>query len=185
MGRKVKMMLRELKRFINGEISTKWLIRNGMKVGNHFHRGSRCFIDPSHCFLISIGNNVTMSIGVTVLAHDASTEKLLGYTRIGQVNIKDNVFIGANSIILPRVTIGNNSIIGAGSVVTHDIPDNVVAAGNPARIIVSVEQYIKKNKEMMKKACLFPEEFTMRHYVTDDMKKEMIDSTIGKLCFIK
>lgn len=178
-------MIRELKRFINGEISTKWLIKNGMKVGKSFHRGARCFIDPSHCFLISIGNNVTMSIGVTVLAHDASTEKLLGYTKIGQVNIKDNVFIGANSTVLPNVTIGSNSIIGAGSIVTHDVPDNTVVAGNPAKMIGSIEQYVKKNRKIRDTTRLFSEKYTMRYHVTDDMKKEMIKETTGKLGFIK
>lgn len=178
-------MLREIKRFINGEVSTRWLVKNGMKVGENFHRGARCFIDPSHCFLISIGKNVTMSIGVTILAHDASTEKLLGYTKIGQVNIKDNVFIGANSIILPNVTVGVNSIIGAGSVITHDVPDDVVVAGNPAKVITSVNKYIVKNQLMMEKAKLFPEEYTMRHHVTDNMKKEIIEDTRGKISFIK
>ena len=52
-----------------------------------------------------------------------------------EVNIKSNVWIGMNSIVLKGVTIGANSIIGAGSVVTSDIPENVVASGNPARII--------------------------------------------------
>lgn len=178
-------MLRELKRFINGEISTKRLMKNGMKVGDNFHRGARCFIDPSHCFLISIGDNVTMSVGVTVLAHDASTEKLLGYTKIGQVDIRNNVFIGANSIILPNVTIGNNSIIGAGSVVTRDVPDNAVAAGNPAKVLMSIEQYMEKNQKLMDAARLFPEEYTMRHHVTDDMKKEMLQETTGKISFIR
>lgn len=55
-------VLSKIKRFINGEVSTNQLIKRGMKVGNDFHRGSGCFLDPTHCFLISIGNNVTMSI---------------------------------------------------------------------------------------------------------------------------
>jgi len=52
----------------------------------------------------------------------------------------DNVWIGGGAIVCPGVTIGANSVIGAGSVVTKDIPDNVVAAGNPCRVIRSIDQ---------------------------------------------
>jgi len=62
------------------------------------------------------------------------------------IEIKNDVFIGISCIILPGVTIGNNCIIGAGSVVTKDIPDNSVAAGVPARIIKSTDEYLEKLK---------------------------------------
>lgn len=136
--------LKDIMRRITGEVPTKTLIKRGLKVGSDFNRQQGCFIDPTHCFLIEIGNNVTFSIRVTVMAHDASTKKILGYTKIGKIIIKDNVFVGANVTILPNVTIGENSIIGAGSVVTKDVPPNVVVAGNPARVICSVESYKSK-----------------------------------------
>ena len=81
-------------------------------------------IDDSHAWLIEIGDNVTLAPRVHILAHDASTKLYLGYTKIGRVRIGNDVFIGHVTIILPGVTIGDNVVIGAGSVVKSDIPDN-------------------------------------------------------------
>ena len=72
--------LKDIIRRIIGEVPTKTLIKRGLKVGDNFNRQQGCFIDPTHCFLIEIGNNVTFSIKVTLLAHDASTKMLIGYT---------------------------------------------------------------------------------------------------------
>lgn len=105
-------------------------------------------IDLGEPYLIHIGNNVTIT-GVTLLTHDASIKKSLGYTKAGKVHIGDNVFVGYGSIILPNTTIGNNVVIGAGSVVSRDIPDNVVVAGSPCRVICSYEDYLAKNRNQM------------------------------------
>jgi len=126
---------------ILGEVNTSKLVRRGMKVGKNFSRQQGCFIDPTHCFLISIGDNVTLSLRVTILAHDASSKLLIGYTRIGKVIIGNNVFIGANTTILPGVRIGNDVIIGANSVVTKDIPDDSVVVGNPAVFLKHSSRY--------------------------------------------
>ena len=85
---------------------------------------------------IIVGDKCEITYGSVILSHDGSRKRIdrkicsSGITRIG-----NNVFVGVNAIILPNVTIGDNSIIGAGSVVTKDVPPNVVVAGNPARII--------------------------------------------------
>ena len=64
----------------------------------------------------------------------------------GKIRIGNNVHIGTNAIIMPGVRIGNNCIIGCGAIVTKDVPDNSVAAGIPARVIETLDEYIKKNK---------------------------------------
>lgn len=141
--------LRKAIMLLNREIPTETLIKRGMRVGKDFNRQQGCFLDPTHCFLITIGDDVTMSIRVTVMAHDASTKKTLGYTKIGQVHIGNHVFIGANTTILPGVTIGDYAVIGAGSIVTHDIPARTVAAGVPAKEICDVDAYTERFQTQM------------------------------------
>ncbi len=64
-------------------------------------------------------------------------------TKFGPITIRDNSFVGVNSIIMPDVEIGPNSVVGAGSVVTHDVPPNTVYAGNPARFICTYDEYLE------------------------------------------
>ena len=155
-------ILRDYVYRIRGECTTEKLVSMGMKVGENFERLNNVLIDDSHAWLITIGDNVTLAPRVHILAHDASTKKFLGYTKIGNVTIGNNVFVGAESVILPNVTIGNNVVIGANSTVTGDIPDNVVAAGSPARVLCSLEEFIEKHKSNMKNAHVYGEEYTLR-----------------------
>lgn len=169
----IKSYIRNLLYRIRGEYTTEKLIKMGLNVGSNFKRLHGVILDPSHCWLISIGNDVTMAPRVHVLAHDASTKTFLNYTKIGRVRIGDNVFIGAESIVLPNVTIGNNVVIGAGSVVSKDIPSDTVYAGNPAKYICSIKDYIEKNKTIMKNRPVYGEEYTLRKNITHEMKDTM------------
>lgn len=105
-------------------------------------------IDMGEPYLIKIGSNVTIT-GVKILTHDASLKKTVGYSKTGRVHIGNDVFIGWGSIILPNTTIGNRVVIGAGTVVAKDIPDNSVVVGNPCRIISTYDDYLEKTKQMM------------------------------------
>ena len=131
----------------------------GMRIGQRtiFFDPASCTLDVSRPWLIEIGDNVTMAPRVHILAHDASTKKALGYSRIGLVNIGSNVFIGAESVVLPGVTIGDNVVIGAGSVVTKDIPSNVVAVGNPCKVMREVgekdKEFYFKDKKIRTLCC--------------------------------
>lgn len=89
--------------------------------------------DTTHPEMITIESGVRITMKSIILTHfiDAKSGK---YTN-GHVHIKENAFLGANTIITKPVIIGKNAVIGAGSVVTKDIPDNEVWAGNPARFI--------------------------------------------------
>lgn len=84
---------------------------------------------------IFIGNNVVITAGVKILTHYLDPSQKGRIFRIGEVHIEDDVFIGVNVIICNSVTIGKGSIVGAGSVVTKDIPPYQVWAGNPAKFI--------------------------------------------------
>lgn len=165
-----RQQIKELIYRLRGEYTTEKLIKMGLKVGKNFKRLNGVILDPSHCWLISIGDNVTMAPRLHILAHDASTKFFLNYTKIGRVIIGNNVFIGAESIILPNITIGDNVIIGAGSIVTKDIPPNSIYAGNPAKIICSLHEYIDKNVDLMNNCPIYGEEFTYRKNIADENK---------------
>ena len=144
----MKKVLKKFKRFFGGGVYTPDELRShGVTVGENCAIWTRD-IDVNHGFLITIGNNVTLS-NAKILAHDGSTKRALGYSRVGRVTIGDNVFVGAGAIILPGVTIGNDVIIGAGAVIAKDIPDDSVVVGNPASVIGSTAAYIEKNRAMM------------------------------------
>ncbi|MBQ6815005.1 MAG: acyltransferase [Lachnospiraceae bacterium] len=172
--RAIKNVFLEIKQRIRGEVPMSKLKKKGLVVGNGFWHGQGCTFDVSHCWLINIGNNVTLSSNVHILAHDASTQKHNGLVKIGKVNIKDNVFVGYSAIILPGVTVGENSIVAAGAVVSKDIPPNEVWGGVPAKRICSLEDYVGKNL-ITEKTLVYDETYTVRGKITDCKKKEMIE----------
>lgn len=176
--------LKELLYRLRGEYTTEKLIRMGMKVGEGFQRLNGVILDPAHCWLIEIGNNVTLASRVHILCHDASTKQFLGYTKIGRVTIGNNVFIGAETVVLPGVTIGNNVVIGANSTVTRSIPDNSVVVGNPARVMCSLDEYLKKEQSRMKNSTCYGEEFTLRKNVSMKMRMQQREELKGKIGYI-
>ena len=177
-------VLKEFVYRLRGEYTTEKLVSMGMKVGKNFGRLNGVILDPSHCWLIEIGDNVTLAPRVHILCHDASTKAFLNYTKIGRVSIGNNVFIGAESIVLPGVTIGNNVVIGAGSIVTHNVPDGMVAMGNPARVVCSLEEYLHKEKIRMKDAPCYGEEYTLRQNVSMELRLKQRFELHGKIGYI-
>lgn len=169
---------------LRGDYTTEKLISMGMKIGKNFKRLHGVILDPSHCWLIEIGDNVTMAPRVHILCHDASTKQFLNYTKIGRVTIGNNVFIGAESVVLPGVTIGDNVIIGANSTVTHDIPEGMVAVGSPARILCTTEEYLDKERKRMETAPCFGEEYTLRQNVSMELRKKQKEELNGKIGYI-
>jgi acetyltransferase-like isoleucine patch superfamily enzyme len=104
----------------------------------------------SEPWLITLGDNVHITAGVQFVTHDGGTLILrkehpdLEWT--APITVGDDVYIGMRSLILPGVGIGNRCVIGAGSVVTTDIPDNTVAVGVPARPIRTTDEYLDRLK---------------------------------------
>ncbi len=123
-----------------------------IEVGKNFYANFNCTILDVGKVLI--GDNVMFAPNVSIYTaghpiHPDSRNS--GYEYGIGITIGDNVWIGGNAIINPGVTIGNNVVIGAGSVVTKDIPDNVIAVGNPCKVIRTITEddrkFYYKNKE--------------------------------------
>jgi len=167
------------KRYISG------LVNKGLRLGKNVLIVDTFFFDPSHCYLISIGDNCTICPNVRLIAHDASTKNHLGYTKFGKITIGENCFIGDSTIVLPNVTIGQNSIIGAGSVVTKSIPANTVAAGNPAKPVCSLEEYLSRIKKMAgTETKVFREEYNIEN-LNEKKRRELLDAANGNFGFIE
>lgn len=123
-----------------------------IKVGENFYANIGCImLDVAQ---ITIGKNVLFGPNVSIYTagHPIHYEsRMSGYEYGVPVAIGDNVWIGGNCVILPGVKIGSNTVIGAGSIVTKEIPDNVLAAGNPCKVIREIttedKAYYFKNKK--------------------------------------
>jgi acetyltransferase-like isoleucine patch superfamily enzyme len=113
----------------------------GVKIGKDVFIGLHVIIDRSYPEYVELQDGVMLAGGNHILAHSRAPEfykgKLLSY--VSPIIIKKNSWVGINAIVLPGVTIGEGSVVTAGSVVTEDIPDNVVVRGNPATIIKKFE----------------------------------------------
>lgn len=129
-----------------------YLRKKGCRIGEgtHIFCSPRCvFLDSTRPELLEIGNDVQITRDVRIITHGYDWAVLKGkYGDIlgsaGKVKIGNNVFIGMNATILKGTVVGNNCIIGASSLVNGCFPDDVVIAGNPAKVICTIEEYYHK-----------------------------------------
>lgn len=157
----------------------QWRAR-GVTIGSNFD-GPDSVIDYCYGHLVTIGDNVTIS-GTTILAHDGTTKKILGYCKVAPVKIGNNVFIGYGSIILPGVTIGNKVIVGAGTICSKDIPDNsVVVRGTDTayRTLCTYDEYIEKQKKRMEILPISNVLFENRTEVEWSIWKKVLENSGG------
>lgn len=115
--------------------------------GRHVHFGNGVYanfnltlVDDTHIY---VGNNVMFGPNVTLATagHPIHPELRIKQAQFNRpITIGDNVWIGAGAVVLPGVTIGDNTVIGAGSIVTKDIPANVVAVGNPCKVLRAINE---------------------------------------------
>ena len=139
---------------------TNWLKKHNV----FFNMGENCYYHtrdiPSEPYLLSIHNNVRIAANVRFITHDTISlviDNIPDYFNkhgrmkyyIGNIEVLDNVMIGANSTILYDVKIGPNSIVAAGSVVTKDVPANTVVGGNPAKVICSFDDFVNKRYDKL------------------------------------
>jgi len=118
-------------------------------MGDRVYISSGCNItDPS---LVRLGNNVGLS-DCTLFGHDGVVLLFeacyqVKLDSVGAIDIRDNSFVGHGAIIMPRVTIGPDSIVAAGAIVTRDVPPGTVVGGNPAKVICTTTELLKKVEE--------------------------------------
>lgn len=113
-------------------IITRW---GGVNITGKCYIYKNVYFDSVAPHLITIGKNATITQGTTILTHYIDPDKVGRSYRMGEVHIEEDAFIGCNTIICNDVTIGKGSIVGAGSVVTKDIPPYQVWGGVPAKYI--------------------------------------------------
>lgn len=119
----------------------------GVNMGEHNAVSSHFW--SSEPYLISVGSHCQITEGVRFYTHGgagAVRRKYPLFDTFGKIKIGDYVYIGSGAKILPGCVVGDNVLIAAGSIVTKSVPSNVVVAGNPAKIIGSIDEYIQRNK---------------------------------------
>ncbi|MDV7763928.1 acyltransferase [Peribacillus sp. CSMR9] len=122
-----------------------WLYRTflHMKVGKHTSFALMVMPDVMFPEKISVGINTVIGYNTTILAH----EYLIHEYRLGDVVIGDEVLIGANSTILPGLSIGNGAIVSAGTLVHKDVPEGAFVGGNPMQIIYTKEEMLERDQQ--------------------------------------
>lgn len=103
---------------------------------------------PSEPYLVTIGDNVQLTRGVAIHTHGGGhtvRRQVPDFDSFGKVVIEDWAYIGSHAQIMPGVSIGEGAMVAAGSVVTKSVPAGMVVGGNPAKVICSVDNYLKRN----------------------------------------
>lgn len=147
--------------YLSSDRYIKFLRSKGIKIGNNciVFDPKSASIDFSRPSLLEIGDKVFLHKGITIMTHDFASYVFINkYNEFipshGKIKIGNNVWFGCNCTVLKGVTIGNNCIIGTGSVVTRNIPDNSVAIGSPAKVICSIDEYFEKRKREYKQEAI-------------------------------
>lgn len=131
----------------------RYFRRQGAEIGEGVEIfGANLFTFGSEPYLVSIGNDVTISHDVDFITHEGGLRiaraKYPNAYLYGRIQVADRCFLGAHCVLLPGAKVGVGSVIGTGSIVTGEIPAGVVAIGAPAKPIKSIEEYIQGKKHL-------------------------------------
>ena len=146
----------------------------GMHIGADVNLPASTWIDVSHCWLISIGDGCGFGPDCLILAHDAQMDEFLDAARVGRVIIHPSCHIGARTVILPGVTLGPRTIVGSSSVVASTLPPDTVCAGNPAKVICSLEEYLAKHRARIAQSPTFAYRDYDERSITPERRAAMV-----------
>ncbi|MBW2442762.1 MAG: acyltransferase [Deltaproteobacteria bacterium] len=177
--------VRRIRLLVDSGYYPEYLRKQGVRIGRNCVILYPSYIDGRLPYLLEIGDDVVISLYVTILTHDAASAWAGDLVKVGRVRIHDHVFIGANTTVMCNVTIGPHAIVGAGSVVSRDVPPNSVVAGNPAKVVCSMDQFTAKHRELGGRQPLFEGKDFRHPYISDDRKtflSEQLRDTFGYFC---
>ena len=156
---------------LRGQLSPDRLVALGLQLGDGVFISRTAYLDPGFPWLITIGDEATLAPGVIILAHDASMQRHVRRTLIAPVVIGERAFIGAGAIILAGSRIGDDSVVGAGAVVSGEISPGSVVAGNPARVIGDVESAARRHRDAAARGPTWPHVgWTLLSGITEERK---------------
>lgn len=156
-----KLITQGMRLFANRSNASKvaYLRRQGCILGEKARLNCRIGAFGTEPYLVTLGDHVCIAVDVRFITHDGGVFVLKGMNRladnmdkIAPIRVGNNVYIGTGAYIMPGVKIGDNCIIGAGTIVTKDVLDNSVTVGVPARVIGTVEAY---HERCMQGGCLY------------------------------
>lgn len=168
-----KTLIHKIERLLYG--SFRIAKKEGLQAGNGVSVMGDCEFG-SEPYLITLEDYVRLSFGVSFVTHDGGTwafrdipkyEKVIKY---GKIRVGEHSFIGCNSTIMPGVTIGKRCVIAAGSVVTKDVPDEMVVAGVPAKVVMTTMEYAEKCLDSMKPYDIEKYNYDKKSYLQEILK---------------
>jgi len=155
-------LLRTIDRLRNGlrrsraAVAGRPLLPPGLCIGQGVYIGRSVQFDWMHAHLIVLEDECTIVDGTRILCHDASSNRRLGVTWVAPVRVGRRAFVGADAMILPGVTIGENAVVAAGAVVTRDVAPGTVVAGVPAQPLRTTVELDDERRRMLEASPAFP-----------------------------
>lgn len=145
--RMITLILQDLAFFMPWPTRSYLHRARGIRIGKDVFLGSLVILDDAYPEYITIEDYVQISAGAKIVTHDSSFHNVFEGripTQIRPVVIRKHAYIGSGALILPGVTVGENAIVGAGAVVTSDVPARAVVVGVPARIVGTIDEKVEK-----------------------------------------
>jgi maltose O-acetyltransferase len=146
----------------------------GVRLGQRVYVGRDVQFDYRYARFITLEDDVTIVSGSSILCHDASSFRRLGVTWVAPVRVCDGAYVGSRSVLMPGVTVGPAAVVGAGSVVTRDVPAGAIVAGVPARQIGSVASLDRRRRDLLRDCGSFDSDLVYRNALPEESRDALL-----------